>query len=270
MTFYQNMENSKSQKHFVLVHGACHGAWCWYKVKPLLESSGHRVTALNMAASGIDMTAIQDVHTIEEYTKPLLEFLEKLPKNNEKVIVVGHSLGGFNLAVAMEKFPEKIDVAVFLTAFMPDIDHRPSFILDQFDERTPTETWLDTQFAPYSSSLQHLTTIFFGPKVTASKFYQLSPVEDRELAKALLRPSSFFVYDLSKAKNFSTKGYGSVKRVYILCGEDKIITEEFQRWMIENHPVEEVIKIDDADHMAMFSKPKELGHRLLEIADKYA
>ncbi|KAI5316687.1 hypothetical protein L3X38_036394 [Prunus dulcis] len=49
------------QKHFVLVHGACHGSWCWYKIKPRLESAGHRVTALDLAASGINTKAIQDV-----------------------------------------------------------------------------------------------------------------------------------------------------------------------------------------------------------------
>ncbi|KAJ0097113.1 hypothetical protein Patl1_28786 [Pistacia atlantica] len=42
----------KRAKHFVLVHGACHGAWCWYKVSTLLKSEGHKVTMLDMAASG--------------------------------------------------------------------------------------------------------------------------------------------------------------------------------------------------------------------------
>ncbi|GLT49958.1 hypothetical protein SLA2020_234790 [Shorea laevis] len=35
------MEGAK-QSHFILVHGVCHGAWSWYKLKPLLESAGHR------------------------------------------------------------------------------------------------------------------------------------------------------------------------------------------------------------------------------------
>uniref|UniRef100_A0A2N9HTK0 AB hydrolase-1 domain-containing protein n=1 Tax=Fagus sylvatica TaxID=28930 RepID=A0A2N9HTK0_FAGSY len=118
------------QKHFVLVHGACHGAWCWYKLKPQLESAGHRVTALDLAASGINMKAIQDVHTLYEYTEPLLEFLASLPPN-EKVVLVGHSLGGMNLATAMDKYPEKVEVGVFLAAFMPDTRHKPSYVLDQ-------------------------------------------------------------------------------------------------------------------------------------------
>jgi pimeloyl-ACP methyl ester carboxylesterase len=120
----------KVEKHFVLVHGACHGAWSWYKLKPRLESAGHRVTALDLAASGINMKAIQDVHTLYEYTEPLLEFLASLPPN-EKVVLVGHSLGGLNLALAMDKYPEKVAVGVFMAAFMPDTRHKPSYVLDQ-------------------------------------------------------------------------------------------------------------------------------------------
>jgi pimeloyl-ACP methyl ester carboxylesterase len=124
------MVETKNQEHFVLVHGACHGAWCWQKFKTLLEAASNRVTLLDLAASGANMKAIQDVETLDEYTEPLLEFLASLqPK--EKVILVGHSLGGLSLALAMEKFPEKIAVAVFLSAFMPDTTHKPSFVLDQ-------------------------------------------------------------------------------------------------------------------------------------------
>lgn len=46
-------------------------------------------------------------------------------------LLVGHRLGGQNLALAMEKFPEKIVVAVFLSAFMRNTIHRPSFVLEQ-------------------------------------------------------------------------------------------------------------------------------------------
>jgi polyneuridine-aldehyde esterase len=125
------MSEEKRKQHFVLVHGSCHGAWCWYKVKPLLEAVGHRVTAVDLAASGIDTTrSITDIPTCEQYSEPLTKLLTSLP-NDEKVVLVGHSFGGLNLAIAMEKFPEKISVAVFLTAFMPDTEHSPSFVLDK-------------------------------------------------------------------------------------------------------------------------------------------
>ncbi|XVF17750.1 hypothetical protein REPUB_Repub10bG0150500 [Reevesia pubescens] len=256
------------QKHFILVHGACHGAWCWYKLKPQLESAGHQVTAIDLAASGLDKNAIEGIHSIYEYTKPLLEILASLPPG-EKVILVGHSLGGLNLALAMDKFPEKISVAVFLTAFMPDTAHRPSFVLEQYWERTPAEAWLDTQFAPYGRPEQSLMSMFFGHKFLTFKLYQLSPVEDLELAKAQIRPGSLFVSDLAKADKFSNERYGSVPRVYIVCNEDEGIPEKFQRWMIENFEVNDVMEIKDADHMAMFSKPQQVFNCLSKVALKY-
>ncbi|CAL1399574.1 unnamed protein product [Linum trigynum] len=42
------------RRHFVLVHEACFGAWSWYKMLPLLASTGHNVTAIDLAASSID------------------------------------------------------------------------------------------------------------------------------------------------------------------------------------------------------------------------
>ncbi|WMV14984.1 hypothetical protein MTR67_008369 [Solanum verrucosum] len=256
------------KKHFVLVHGAGHGGWCWYKLKPLLEAAGHKVTTFDLAASGIDLRKIEQLHTLHDYTLPLMELMESLPQE-EKVILVGHSLGGMNLGLVMEKYPQKINVAVFLAAFMPDSVHISSYVLDQYYEQTPEENWLDTQFLPYGSPEDPLTSLTFGPKYLANKLYQLSSPEDLTLALSLMRPSSLFREDLSKAKYFTDEGYGSVKRVYIMCTEDKGIPEEFGRWQIDNIGVTEAKEIKGADHMSMLSMPKELCDTLLEIAHKY-
>src|SRR5437870_5935683 len=37
---------------YVLVHGAWHGAWCWKKLTPLLESAGHRVFTPTLTGLG--------------------------------------------------------------------------------------------------------------------------------------------------------------------------------------------------------------------------
>ncbi|KAG5621427.1 hypothetical protein H5410_006645 [Solanum commersonii] len=247
------------KKHFVLVHGACHGSWCWFKLKPLLEAAGHKVTALDMAASGIDLRKIEELRTLDDYTVPLMEFMESLPQE-EKVILVGHSYGGMNLGLAMEKYPQKIYAAVFLTGLMPDSVHMSSYVLDQYFERTPTKNWFDTQFVSYSSPEDPMTSIFLDPKLLAHRFYQLCSHE----------ASSLFIEDLSKAKYFTDEGYGSVKKVYIICTEDKVLPKEFQQWLIDKiGTVTEAKEIKGADHMAMLCMPKQLCDTLLEIAYKY-
>ncbi|CAL1408772.1 unnamed protein product [Linum trigynum] len=267
-------EEGKKKKaaHFVLVHGACHGAWCWFKLKRLLESAGHRVTAVDLAASGIDGEAIHRVPTFRHYTQPLLDALETAAggDDDERVVLVGHSSGGLGCALAMETFPGKIAVAVFLSAFMPDTLHSPSFVLDQYCARATPRAWLDTEFAPASSSQPDFLTMLFGPEFLCSRLYQLCSKEDLELAKAMVRPSSLYLHDLSKTEKFTEEGYGSVRRVFVICNEDRAIKEEYQRWMIENYVVERVMEIKESDHMAMLCEPRKLFDCLSEIAHNYS
>ncbi|XAR57837.1 Polyneuridine-aldehyde esterase [Bertholletia excelsa] len=263
------MEKSQRQmKHFVLVHGCGHGAWCWYKLQPLLESAGHRVTALDLAAAGQNPAKISDLQTFRDYSKPLLDLMASIPEG-EKVIIVGHSLGGMNISLAIEEFPKKIAAGVFLSAFLPDTVHEPSFVEEKFLEEV-RDTMLDTKFETYGTPRKPNTGILFGPKYLASNIYQLCPLEDLALAKMLVREGSVFHQDLAKAKRFTNERYGSVPRVYVLCAKDKIVTEKLQRWMIENSGATEVKEINGADHMAMLSAPQQLADHLLDIANKYA
>ncbi|XWS29364.1 hypothetical protein CRYUN_Cryun24cG0023100 [Craigia yunnanensis] len=117
---------------------------------------------------------------------------------NEKEILRGHSLGGINLALAMDKFPHKISVGVFLTAYMPDTTYQPSYVLDkvlipqdnkmfvncfilfslqQFFGSVSAEVWSDTQFSPYGGPEQPLISVIFRPQVMSSYLYQQCIVE---------------------------------------------------------------------------------------------
>ena len=89
---------------------------------------------------------------------------------------------------------------------------------------------------------------------------------------SLLRP--FRLYNdaelLLKETEVTKEKYGWVRRVYIVCDQDNIMNEDFQRWMIENNPTDEVKVITGSDHMVMFSKPSELFSCLQEIVGKYS
>ncbi|CAA7033188.1 unnamed protein product [Microthlaspi erraticum] len=259
----------ENQKQFVLVHGLCHGAWCWYKVKTMLEAAGHCVTAVDLAASGINMTRLEEIQTLKDYTKPLLDVLSSLGSDEDKVLLVAHSMGGIPAALAADIFPRKIAAIVFVTAFMPDTRNPPAYVIDKLRSTSQME-WLDTVFGVYGRPDHPLRFALSGTKSLAKNAYQLSPVEDLVLATMLMRVNPVITDNLAGTRSFSEEGYGSVTRVYIVCGEDMTIPEDYQRWMISNFPVNEVMEIKDADHMAMFSKPQELCALLLEVAEKYA
>ena len=115
----------------ILVHGTGHGGWCWYRVATLLRAAGHRVDALDLAASGVDSRQLRDVPTFEDYTRPLLDALR------ERAVLVGHSFGGMNIALAAEMFPEKVAAAVFVTAFLPDCSNPRSHVIEKVRLSTP-------------------------------------------------------------------------------------------------------------------------------------
>ena len=78
-----------------------------------------------------------------------------------------------------------------------------------------------------------------------------------------------FVESLSEANKLTDDRYGSVPRVYIVCTEDILLSPSIQRFMIEQNEVKEVMEIP-ADHMAVFSKPKELSQCILELSQKHS
>jgi pimeloyl-ACP methyl ester carboxylesterase len=75
---------------FVLIHGGCHGAWCWYKIIPRLEQLGHRVIAPDLPSHGRDKTPVSTV-TLQSYVDAVCAILDA---QREPVVLVGHSMGG--------------------------------------------------------------------------------------------------------------------------------------------------------------------------------
>ncbi|XP_033145472.1 methylesterase 4 isoform X3 [Brassica rapa] len=175
------MESKKYKKRFVLVHGLCHGAWTWYKLKTQLEAAGHYVTVVDLAASGINMTSLEEIETLKDYCKPLLEFLNSLCSDDEKVILIAHSMGGICAALAADIFPCKIAVIVFMTAFMPDTRNPPSYVYQKLITSFAQEDWLDTVFGTYGKPDHPLEFALFGPNFMATNLYQLSPPEGQEV-----------------------------------------------------------------------------------------
>ncbi|XP_026396822.1 salicylic acid-binding protein 2-like [Papaver somniferum] len=113
------------------------------------------------------------------------------------------------------------------------------------------------------------TTFICGPNYLSSTLYNLSPPEDIALAIILMRPVRMYsMKDMLKEIAMSKQKYGSVKRVYILSEQDKAISKDFRRSIIENDPTDEVKEITGSDYMVMISQPQQLFVCLQEIAEK--
>src|SRR5947199_8070365 len=98
----------------VVVHGAWHGGWCWYKIAPLLEAQGHSVLAPNLPGHGDDKR--ERPVTLDSYTNRICEIARA---QVEPVILVGHSMGGIAITQAAENCSERAKALVYLCAFLP-------------------------------------------------------------------------------------------------------------------------------------------------------
>ncbi|CAL4993657.1 unnamed protein product [Urochloa decumbens] len=194
--------SSTGARHIFLVHGVCHGGWCWYKVAARLGSlspagRSYHVGALDLAAAGVDGHRLHEVPTFRDYTAPLLDALRSLP-DGEKAVLVGHSLGGLSVALAAEEFPGKVAAAVFLCAFMPDCMSPPSHVLEELHAGRYWESQLDNETKPQDAAHGKLlpASFKFGPQFTELNIYQRCSKEDITLAKSLMRVGSAFLEDL--------------------------------------------------------------------------
>ncbi|XP_042487057.1 salicylic acid-binding protein 2-like [Macadamia integrifolia] len=247
--------------HIVLVHGAGQGQWFWYKVKPILEAAGYYVTTVQLGPSvTMAVDSIANV-TFSNYSQPLFDLMECL---DHKVLLVAHSAGGFNIAVAMDKYPNKILAAVFIAAYMPDTAHPMSYVLDQGANYPTGGGWLDTCVM----TIGNTTWYFFGDDFLGTKLYQMCPPEDIALMHTQKRSGSFFYNEMAEMQ-LTEENYGSVDRFYIVTGDDLTIATAFQYVMIENFPVKEQKLINSSGHEVMLSKPLELSANILDIARKY-
>ncbi|CAL9008360.1 unnamed protein product [Prunus brigantina] len=236
--------------HFVLVHGISGGAWCWYKIRCLMENSGYKVSCVDLKSAGIDQSDANSVLSFDDYNKPLLDLLSALPEN-EQVILVGHSAGGLSVTHATLMFPKKIRLAVYVAATMlklgystdQDIkDGVPD--LSEFGDIYELGFGLGSNKPPTSAMVKKE----FQRKI----IYQMSPQEDSTLAAMLLRPGPLLA--ITTARFEEKDEVEKVPRVYVKTLHDHIVKPEQQDSMIKRWPPSEVYVLD-SDHSPFFSTP---------------
>jgi pimeloyl-ACP methyl ester carboxylesterase len=236
---------------YLLVHGAWHGAWCWYKVIPGLEQAGHRVIAVDLPSLGADKTPMSEIgpYTWADY---ICEILDNL---NDPVILVGHSRGGIVISQVAERRPDKIKSLVYLTAFM--VNDGESL---QSTAGLPVNA--DTKVVSNMQIHSDAGYATMPDAILNEAFYHLSPPEDQALARTMLQPEA--LAPLAAPVVITDENYGRVPRVYIEALQDKAITLPLQKYFQAQLPCKKVITID-SDHSPFFSRPKEVVQALLEL-----
>ncbi|EOP09002.1 hypothetical protein KQ3_01131 [Bacillus cereus B5-2] len=228
---------------YVLVHGAWQGEWAWELVKPQLEAFGHTVVTLDLPGSGKDMTPSQNV-TLDSYVTAVSDAIKQ---QNEKVILVGHSMGGIVITQTAELIPNKIDKLVYLCAFLP-----------QNGESLGSK--LDGEAGPQFSINENDMTAELIPELTEQTF--LNATENaaiKESSFKQMRPQPLGPFQ--QEIKISAENFGTIDRIYIETTLDRAIPIDFQRRMNTETPCTKIITLE-ADHSPFFSKTSELVSHL--------
>lgn len=232
---------------FLLIHGSCHGAWCWRDLILALAALGHEAKAIDLPAHGADRTPAAEA-TLDLYADRILAAIEA------PVTLVGHSAAGYPITLAAERAPEKIARLVYLCAYVP----RPGMSMIDMRRVGPRQTLQGVVRAAPDG-----LTYSIDPARARDRFYQ--DCSGAAVAYAIPRlcpepilPQSTVLPPLTRWPN--------VERHYILCERDETIPPEYQATMAADLPPGCVTELPTS-HSPFFSAPELLARRLAAIAE---
>lgn len=240
---------------FVLVHGAWHGGWCWWKVEPLLRQSGGSVYAPSFTGMGershlagyIDPAAIN----LDLHIKDVWELLES--EGLEEVILVGHAYAGMVITGVAEVCPQRLDHLVYVNGVVP---RDGEAMVDQLDAvRGPDFT------ARVRAAIDNREE-FLRPPSTVEEIrrrWGITDPEDQSRVLPRLRPQS--VASFAQPVRLGSSEALEISRSFILSRESGF------------DPVAERVRQSDwglyqldTGHDPMITKPREVAEILLRIS----
>ena len=235
---------------FVLVHGAWHGAWCWYKIVPRLARAGHTVIAPDLPSLGRDRTPIAEV-SLDRWADSIGAIVEA---TKEPVVLVGHSRGGIVISAVAERLPDRIARLVYVTAFL---------LRDGETLLAVAATAETSRLVPALIMTPDQSAITVPDAALRDGFYGQCPDEDVTLARMMLMPEP--AAPGATPVRVTPERFGRVPRAYIECVRDQAIPVELQRRMARDSACPVVASLD-TDHSPFFSTPDALTAALLALA----
>ncbi|TMV07610.1 alpha/beta fold hydrolase [Ruegeria sediminis] len=234
---------------FLLVHGSCHGAWCWRDLIPELAALGHGARAIDMPSHGEDRTPVADV-TLDSCRDAILA------ASTPETVVVGHSWGGYPISAAAEAAPDAMRGLIYLCAYVPI----SGLSIAQMRKRAARQPLVGAiRKAPDGLSYT------VDPEQAPALFYHDCPAEAVAYAMPRLCPQAIGPQDTPL---HLTERYARVPRAYIRTTDDRTVPPEYQAEMSRGFPSDALYEIDSS-HSPFFSHPQRLARLLAQTERQF-
>nr|WP_213396450.1 alpha/beta fold hydrolase [Yoonia sp.] len=228
---------------FLLIHGSCHGAWCWDDLIPHLTTMGHTARAIDLPSHGQDRTPAGEV-TLALYARAIVAAIET------PVILVGHSMAGYPITAAAGLAPDKISALVYVCAYVPMAGKS----LADMRRMAPSQPLLDAIIVDEAR-----VTFCVDPAKAAEKFYHDVPPARAAWAIGQLGPQPILPQETPLVPMHS------LPRHYLRCTDDRTIPPKFQTTMTADWPAGTVSDLPTS-HSPFLSDPALLAQHLDRIA----
>jgi pimeloyl-ACP methyl ester carboxylesterase len=169
---------------------------------------------------------------------------------------VGHSLAGAAISGAAERTPERVRDLVYVAGFLLETGQAPVDIIR-------ADTGSDMRSARLLADDGRSSSI--DPSRIGDALCGDCHPDDLLLLHRRLVPESTAV--AREPVIWTPQRFGTVKRHYIECTEDRIISIRAQRSMQDQMPCDSVITIDSA-HLPFLTAPAALAAAISSVTDR--
>jgi len=104
-------------RHYVLVHGAWHGAWAWSKAAPLIRQAGHTVSTPTLSGLGERSHVAAGTSGLAVHVNDVVSHL--MMEDLRDVVLVGHSYAGCVVSGVLAAKTGRVAHAIYVDAFVP-------------------------------------------------------------------------------------------------------------------------------------------------------
>lgn len=223
----------------LLIHGTCHGAWCFDRLIPELRALGIPARAIDLPGRDGSPT------TLDAYARAILAAA------GPDTILVGHSAGGYAITAAAEADPARFRGLVYLCAYLP----APGQSLADMRRAGPSQPLM-----PAIRMAQDRQSFTIDPTLARAAFYQDCPDDIAAEAVARLCPQPV----APQRTPLSPKAALTLPRHYIVCSQDQTIPPAYQARMASPLPPECIHSLPSG-HSPFLSMPAALAVKLSEI-----